>query len=396
MKRKHTILALLAAVLLILTACGSKEQGPRLGDLTAKPAVEPEPETKPEQEPETEKGSPVKIEKNKTEKNDTKETEKQAQIESLLAAYDAILSRSVEVLSSDGDIEPEYGEMGLLEACWNGTGAGYAVEDLNGDGIPELILGSTEDDTLYAVYSGDRGEPVLILEGTCRRVYRYLGSGWFFCSGSASAFNSILATYSFPPDGLDLICGDFYFTDESVDDRMGVAFYHNNIGVMDPEVSEQLDIDYDGFFIVEEHWMEEVQTIALTPFEVTYPSVTGDGPQVRAMWAGGEWNGDYDRIDLSTGEPVSTILFVADSPVTDFQISSLFLESVDDYGNMNFSVTPLYTQDSLTPAWALVVDLTFYGDLPSYGISYVDANRQLWRFAIEISGEDGSVVLTEY
>ena len=87
---------------------------------------------------------------------------------------------------------------------------------------------------------------------------------------------------------------------------------------------------------------------------------------------------------------------MADSTVTDFQISSLFLESVDDYGNMNFSVTPLYTQDTLTPDWALVVDLTFYGDLPSYGISYVDANRQLWRFAIEISGYDGSIVLTEY
>ena len=401
MKWKHAALALLAAALLVLSACGAKEEGSRIRDLTSKPAAGETTQTaqapvdaEPEQKPETEKGSSVKIEK--AEKNKDEEAEKQAQNESLLAAYDAILDRSVEVLSSGGDIEARDGEMGLLEACYGGTGVGYAVEDLTGDGVPELVLGSLEDDTLYAVYTGNQGEPVLMLEGYCRHPCRYLGRGRFFCSGSASAFNSILSAYVLSKDGLELICEDFYFTDESAGDGMDVAFFHNTTGVMDPAVSDQLDIDYDQFFTIEDSWMDQVQAIALTPFAVTYPTVTVDGPQVRAMWADGEWNGDYDWIDLSTGEPVSTVLFVADSTVTDFQISSLFLESVDDAGNMEFSVTPLYTQDSLTPAWALVVDLTFYGDLPSYGISYVDANRQLWRFTITISGYDGSILLTEY
>lgn len=403
MKWKNSMLALLAAALLVLSACGSKEEGPRISDLT-KPAVEETTQTaqepavaEPAQEPETEKGSSIKIEKKETAKDD--EAEKQAQIEALLAAYEAILDRSVEVLSSGGDIETRDGEMGLLEACYGGTGVGYAMEDLTGDGVPELLLGSLEDDTLYAVYTGDQGEPVLMLEGYCRNRCYYVGRGQFFCSSSASALNSILAAYTLSEDDLELVCEDFYFTDESADDMMDVSFFHNTSGVMDPDVSEQLDMDYDGFFAIENKWMSQVRTIELTPFEVEFnagTSVVIDGPQVRAMWAGGERNGDYDWIDLSTGEPVSTILFVADSTVTDFQISSLFLESVDDYGNMNFSVTPLYTQDTLTPDWALVVDLTFYGDLPSYGISYVDANRQLWRFAIEISGYDGSIVLTEY
>lgn len=396
MKWKNLTLTLLALVLLVLSACGAKEEGPRISDLT-KPAVEETVQTP--QEPETEKGSSIKIEKNEAEKGEDEEAEKQAQNEALLAAYEAILDRSVEVLSSGGDIETRDGETGLLEACYGGTGVGYAVEDLTGDGVPELVLGSLEDDTLYAVYTGDQGEPVLMLEGYCRNRCYYVGRGRFFCSGSASALNSILAAYTLSEDGLELVCEDFYFTDESADDMMDVAFFHNTSGVMDPDVSEQLDMDYGGFFAIEDKWMAQVRTIELTPFEVEFnagTSVVIDGPQVRAMWAGGEWNGDYDWIDLSTGEPVSTILFVADSTVTDFQISSLFLESVDDYGNMNFSVTPLYTQDTLTPDWALVVDLTFYGDLPSYGISYVDANRQLWRFAIEISGYDGSIVLTEY
>ena len=37
----------------------------------------------------------------------------------------------------------------------------------------------------------------------------------------------------------------------------------------------------------------------------------------------------------------------------------------------------------------------FPGDLPAYGISYVDAGGDLRRFAIEVSGDDGSVLLEE-
>ena len=394
--------ALLAAALLLLSACGTQEQTAKISDLTRQPAsVETTQQDSETKKPEAEnpKDTAPKLQKGPTKKEETEKTQTPAQDEALLAAYDRILERSVEVLSSGGDIETRDGEMGLLEACYGGTGVGYAVEDLTGDGVPELILGSLEDDTIFAVYTGDQGEPVLMLEGYCRNRCYYVGRGQFFCSGSASALNSILAAYTLSEDGLELVCEDFYFTDESADDRMDVSFFHNTSGVMDPDVSEQLDMDYDGFFAIEDKWMSQVRTIELTPFEVEYnagTSVVIDGPQVRAMWASGEWNGDYDWIDLSTGEPVSTILFVADSTVTDFQISSLFLESVDDAGNMEFSVTPLYTQDSLTPAWALVVDLTFYGDLPSYGISYVDANRQLWRFTITISGYDGSILLTEY
>ncbi len=122
MKWKNLTLTLLALVLLVLSACGAKEEGPRISDLT-KPAVEETVQTP--QEPETEKGSSIKIEKNEAEKGEDEEAEKQAQIEALLAAYEAILDRSVEVLSSGGDIETRDGEMGLLEACYGGTGVGY-------------------------------------------------------------------------------------------------------------------------------------------------------------------------------------------------------------------------------------------------------------------------------
>ena len=39
--------------------------------------------------------------------------------------------------------------------------------------------------------------------------------------------------------------------------------------------------------------------------------------------------------------------------------------------------------------------LIFPGDLPAYGISYVDAGGNLRRFGIEVSGYDGCGVLEE-
>ena len=89
-------------------------------------------------------------------------------------------------------------------------------------------------------------------------------------------------------------------------------------------------------------------------------------------------------------------LFLADSPVTDFRILSLFVEDMTEDGTITFSSGTLCRQDVLSPDCALVADLTFYGDLPAYGISYTDANGTFWRFAIEISGYDSSISLSEF
>ena len=135
---------LLAAALLVLCACGAKTGEPSIGDLTRPPVEQttPEPaEPKPEQEPATTKGK-SKGDKTASGKVDADKLETPEPDGALLAAYEAILERSVEVLASGGDIEIKDGETGLLEACYGGTGVGYAVEDLTGDGVPELVLGS--------------------------------------------------------------------------------------------------------------------------------------------------------------------------------------------------------------------------------------------------------------
>ncbi|MDY3792359.1 MAG: hypothetical protein SOZ56_07760 [Oscillospiraceae bacterium] len=42
-----------------------------------------------------------------------------------------------------------------------------------------------------------------------------------------------------------------------------------------------------------------------------------------------------------------------------------------------------------------MIGLTFEGDIPCYGFQYEDENGDMRRFAPEISGEDGSILMRE-
>ena len=384
---------LLAAALLVLCACGAKTGEPSIGDLTRPPVEQttPEPaEPKPEQEPATTKGK-SKGDKTASGKVDADKLETPEPDGALLAAYEAILERSVEVLASGGDIEIKDGETGLLEACYGGTGVGYAIEDLNADGVPELILGPADGSSIYALYTGSGSEPVLLLEGWARNYWQYLGGGRFYVFGSGGVSYNMVGTFVLPRDGRELACEDFYFTYELDESFEEFGVFHNTEGLWDTSVSEQLDMTYDDLWALDEEWSAQAQ-----PLDLTHLDVPISGPQVQVLWADGEWNGDYERVDLSSGEPSSAVLFLADSPVMDFRILSLFVEDITEDGSITFSSGTLCHLDVLSADCALVADLTFHGDLPCYGISYIDANGAFWRFAIEISGYDGSISLSEF
>lgn len=385
---------LLAAALLVLCACGAKTGEPSIGDLTRPPVEQttPEPaEPKPEQEPATTKGK-SKGDKTASGKVDADKLETPEPDGALLAAYEAILERSVEVLASGGDIETGDGEMGLLEAAYqDADSVGYAIEDLNADGVPELILGPADGSSIYALYTGSGSEPVLLLEGWARNYWQYLGGGRFYVFGAGGVSYNMVGTFVLPRDGRELVCEDFYFTYELDESFEEFGVFHNTEGLWDTSVSEQLDMTYDDLWALDEEWSAQAQ-----PLDLTHLDVPISGPQVQVLWADGEWNGDYERVDLSSGEPSSAVLFLADSPVMDFRILSLFVEDITEDGSITFSSGTLCHLDVLSADCALVADLTFHGDLPCYGISYIDANGAFWRFAIEISGYDGSISLSEF
>lgn len=104
----------------------------------------------------------------------------------------------------------------------------------------------------------------------------------------------------------------------------------------------------------------------------------------------------YETFVVDETEYSTKIMFIAEGLITDFSFDSLLVTDVDDNGNMTFDSQSLYTLDELKEDKPLEVTLTFYGDTPAYAISYKDATGETKNFTVTLSGEDGSVILTEF
>ena len=105
---------------------------------------------------------------------------------------------------------------------------------------------------------------------------------------------------------------------------------------------------------------------------------------------------DFIKYIVDDSEYSTKILFTAEGEVTDFRLLSLFVNDVDDNGKMTFDTESLYELPTLEEDKPLEVTLTFYGDTPAYGISYKDGSGATKNFTVTLSGEDGSVILSEY
>jgi|GEM_PF-3513385 len=134
--------------------------------------------------------------------------------------------------------------------------------------------------------------------------------------------------------------------------------------------------------------------------EASAPSVPeAAGPaEVRVQWlvdSGFRLSSCRECI-LIEGDPQAWIVFSTDLPVGDFRLLSVAVEDIDEKGNISFSDEELRRFDELTPDTPLVVATVFYGDMPNNGFSYVDADGTTRRFAVDMSGYDGSLTAIEY
>ncbi len=195
--------------------------------------------------------------------------------------YGSVLDSFYTLIESGGDelLEIE-GGTGVLEAVrYLDDGApldrvGYAIEDLSGDGIPELIIGAVmelEGNTgtgsdIYAVYACPDGMPRCSFEGWARNRFYSMEDGRFFNIGSAGAAYTIFGTYTLSPDGTSLVCQDYYFTYEKDESFTEIGFYHNTDGVWDPALSEELELSDDAFWALETELESQVRPMTFTPF----------------------------------------------------------------------------------------------------------------------------------
>lgn len=301
------------------------------------------------------------------------------------------------VVDPFGQDSDKPGEMGVLEMARSaGDNAvyemGYLIEDLSGDGIPELAVGGLYG-MINALYTLVDGKPELVFEGWYRSSYVYMGDGHFYYYGDNSAAENGQGVFYLTKDGTELKCESFLFTGLNRDGDIDV--YYNETGSWDPAESEKSDMTAEEFWALD----PAGEPLPLTPFSKTGSwSAMESECSVSVQYLTEVGDEDYDWVSLYDGPDACCLLFTTNSRVTNLNIWNLFVEEVTDDGTVICSATLAGDDchwDTVTLDTLIAVQLIFYGDLPAYGISYEDQHGTLHCFAIEVSGDDGSLLLRE-
>lgn len=323
--------------------------------------------------------------------------------------YASILNRCYAILSHSETVEePGDGEVALWEtAAWLDSGdalasIGYAITDVSEDGISELLIGTVADNDgtmgnqLYAVYTCVDGQPHLIAEGQARNRYYLLGDDCFFNEGSSGAMYSVFATYSLNNDATELNCDGFWFTYEKAEGSDEIGYYYNTTGEYNRDTSQE--ISSEEYVNRYSELQEQTVNIALTPFSTYTPE--DDAEPAKTIQGTATITAVHDQLAepdfiADLGDPQTVVAFHTDRPVSDFTFLRYHIAGEDADGTPLFETEELTTIGTLTENIPFVVVLTFHGDLPEYGIRYVDSNGRTVSRTLELSGEDGSLLLIE-
>lgn len=318
--------------------------------------------------------------------------------------YAPILASITELLSCENPEDHILGpgETGILENRIGITAedalqnVGYAFQDLNKDGCPELIIAQVDSQEatvsygkqILAIYSCIQGRPHLLVEGWARNRYYLLSDGTLLNQGSSGAAYSCLGLFQLDTAGTELNCLDFFFTWEE-DDQ--IVTYHNTDGTFDVpyEGNERVELD---FWRMNEIMESDVQSMELTAFALYEKE---DHPSL--LWV--QWN-PFEALEhcvVVSDEEYSTqiVLCAYQGRVTDLQLLSLELEEVTQEGDVRFKQTVLETIPALEPGNPLAVQLAFGCSIPNFGVRYTDDTGVTRTFSIMESGMDGSLLMTE-
>ena len=138
------------------------------------------------------------------------------------------------------DLEYTYANTGMMELVGvesnkeaRYSSITYALEDMDGDGAPEMIVLDAQGNTrILAIFAIQDGEPVMTHEGWNRsRLYR-LSDGSLYRESSGGAAYSVFEAY-----------GQRWFTYPKGEDQTEIGYYYAADGSYDPATSQEITAD---------------------------------------------------------------------------------------------------------------------------------------------------------
>ena len=280
---------------------------------------------------------------------------------------------------------------------------GYTLKDFNGDGVPELVLGRAEQhkgagyygSDIYSVYTLVDGRPLRSFEGWQSNRLQVLSGSRLFLQATDGDAYSVLAAYKIAPTG-EPECLDYYFT---APQNGSLAYYHNTSGSDDRNASKRLDMNEEAFEELRNEYMNDVTMLELIPVE-NYHKQGAKGLAYQHLKL--DWLQDaqadvqqYGMVKVPNASEFVKVVLRSDKSLSNFKVLSLTLLSVDEQGNAHFDAKPVYRQELLMADTPLVMQLADTEAVPANAIAFDDELGRERRFAVSISGMDGSLQLSE-
>ena len=303
------------------------------------------------------------------------------------------------------------GFVGIAEYLAGATGEkalqkiGYTIMDINGDGVPELIVtGITKKgpklcfaDDVCLLYTYADKKSVEVTSGWARNRYMLMDNGNLYYMGSSGAAYTYFGEFSLKAGETSLSCVDFYFSSDEASDNGDIIYYHNTLGYADISSSEHgVNMSSDYFWNYNDAYEQRSHRIEVTPFSDFPVDIFSNASKEISIYDSTAGYEEYYEYSATDSEYKLDVVIAANSTLTDFKVSKItWKDSSSTVFTPVLSDEPLYSLEKLTPDKPLKLTIVFMGDLPEYALTFKDKDGVEKVYALEQSGMDGSIVITE-
>lgn len=169
--------------------------------------------------------------------------------------YEKVISAAKEcIVKKEEEIPLEYGFSTVIKTSGADETLGYLIEDVDGDGVDELIWGGNTTDpslsgpwngVIYGMYTISDGELIHVLNGWERNRYYFCENGKIANEGASGAANFSYSYFNFYGSELQLEESVIY---DGTKDRVNPWFY-STVSEADAENAEPISEEQAGEII---------------------------------------------------------------------------------------------------------------------------------------------------